>query len=461
LDGEERLDAYIRISRRAAREGESYISPSVQREAIERWASYKGVTILEWHKDEDWSGGTHQRPGLERAVKRCLAGETSGIVSANIDRFSRTTELGLRDLRRLEDAGARLAFVHEDIDTGSVYGKMIYTILLAVAEAFLANVKASWQVAKQRAVKRGAYVSRTPWGYQRNEDSTLSPHPERAPIVEETFRLAAGQSIQAAMAYLEHIAPERRWTTTKVRRLLSQRSYLGETRNGGIVQAGTHEPIVSLAIWEAAQTTPSSRKPAADFPLSGIIACATCEQPMVGSRGGRDAERTYRCAGGLTLSRSPCKRPALITARLLENHIQRVAQNALTGLRAIVGDPEADRLTLLERAVTDAEAELDAFAADLTLRRVLGDRYHNHLQARTHAVERARAAYRSQAREAQESLTLSTADLTRDPELLPVLLRSMFDLILVKPGRGTVTERVRLVPVKAHGTARVASSQGS
>src|SRR3954470_16005817 len=88
------MDGYIRVSRRLGREGPGYISPKVQREAIERWAEYKGIRIAEWHDDEDESGGTHDRPGLARAVERAVSGETGGIVSWKIDRFSRYTEGG-------------------------------------------------------------------------------------------------------------------------------------------------------------------------------------------------------------------------------------------------------------------------------------------------------------------------------------------------------------------------------
>ena len=133
-----------------------------------------------------------------------------------------------------QEAGARLAFVVEDIDTATTYGKMVYTILLSVSEAFLENVKAGWVETKKRAIGRGAYASRTPWGYTRNADSTLSPHPERAPIVAEAFRLAAGDNLQAALAFLRHAAPERNWNATKVRRLLSQRVYLGEIHYGDL-----------------------------------------------------------------------------------------------------------------------------------------------------------------------------------------------------------------------------------
>ena len=145
------MDGYIRVSRRLGREGPGYISPDVQREAIERWAAYKDVEVDEWHVDEDWSGGTHERPGLERAIERATASETGGIVSWKIDRFSRYTEGGLRDLRRLEEAGARLAFVVEDIDTSGPMGKFVYTVMLAMGEYFLDTIKAGWRVAKTRA----------------------------------------------------------------------------------------------------------------------------------------------------------------------------------------------------------------------------------------------------------------------------------------------------------------------
>ena len=122
--GSRPMDGYIRVSRRLGREGPGYIFADVQREAIERWAAYKDVEVDEWHVDEDWSGGTHERPGLERAVDRAVTGrETGGVESWRIDRFSRFTEGGLRDLRRLQEANARLAFVVEDIDTSGPIGQ--------------------------------------------------------------------------------------------------------------------------------------------------------------------------------------------------------------------------------------------------------------------------------------------------------------------------------------------------
>lgn len=454
-----RMDGYIRVSRRMGRAGPAYISPTVQRDAIQRWADYRSVQILAWHVDEDESGGTQSRPGLREAMRRIEARETDGLACWRLNRFARNVAGAIDDMKRIEACGAHLALVEEQIDPTGPFGRFLLTVLLAVATLERDNAVAGFEEAKRRAVARGAYISRTPFGYQRNQDGTLSPHPEQAPIITEAFRLAAGDSLQTAALYLRQTVPARRWTATQTRRLLSGRSYLGDTHNGDLVQRGTHEPLVSRAIWEAAQTTPRARTPSAAFPLSGIARCATCDGPMVGGRAGV-GQRTYRCANTRT---GQCKQGANVTARILEEHVRDEARQLLGGLRATVSHPDTDTLTMLERTIVEAEAELDAFAADMTLRRALGERYHQHLQARIETVEKARAAYREQARAAQEQLTLCAADvLGENDPLYALLLRSMFASILVRPGRGlTIKDRVRLVPFDADGTAGVAGPQGA
>lgn len=452
-----KLDGYIRVSRVAGREGPSYISPSVQREQIERWASYKGVSIGQWHVDEDWSGGASSRPGLDLAVERAVSGQTGGIVSARIDRFSRMTEHGLRDLRRLNEAGARLAFVAEDIDTSSAAGKLVYTIMLAQAEYLLDQIKAQWVAAKTRAVARGAFIGPTPLGYRRREDGTLEPDPKLAPIISEAYRLAAGRNLGDAAAYLRATLPDRRWNMATLRRVLASRVYLGETRNGDMVQPDTHIPLVSRSVWEAAQSSPREKSAPAAFPLTGLARCATCEGPMIAGRGGT-GQRTYRCSNTRSAqvrTELQCPQGATIVADRLESYVREQVAG-LPRPRVVVSDPDSDRLVLLERAIEEAQAELDAFASDLTLRRVLKDRYHQHLQERADALDAATSEYRRAAREATEAESFHALD-PDDPQAFAAMLRGLFSAIIVRPGRGLrVEEKVRLVPLDPHGPAGVA-----
>src|SRR5439155_15952110 len=82
-----RLDGYVRVSRVAGREGDSFISPEVQREKIEACAKLHDAQIIEWHEELDESGAKRNRPKFQEALGRCERGETDGIVVAKLDRF--------------------------------------------------------------------------------------------------------------------------------------------------------------------------------------------------------------------------------------------------------------------------------------------------------------------------------------------------------------------------------------
>src|SRR2546430_7343153 len=85
-----KLDGYIRVSRVVGSEGESFVSPELQRKAIEAYADAKGWTIAAWHEDMDQSGAKLDRPGFQEALDRCRRGETDGVIAARLDRLSRS-----------------------------------------------------------------------------------------------------------------------------------------------------------------------------------------------------------------------------------------------------------------------------------------------------------------------------------------------------------------------------------
>lgn len=87
-----RLDGYIRVSQTRGRGGDSFISPRVQRESIQRWADARGVHIAAWHEDLDQSGGKLNRPGLDAMLARIHTAQTGGLAVAHLDRLSRAGE---------------------------------------------------------------------------------------------------------------------------------------------------------------------------------------------------------------------------------------------------------------------------------------------------------------------------------------------------------------------------------
>lgn len=470
------MDGYIRVSRRMGRGGPGYISPDVQREAIQRWADYKGVELAAWHVDEDQSGGTHDRPGLVAAIERAAQGETGGIVSWKIDRFSRYTEGGLRDLERLESAGARLAFVTEDIDTSGPMGKFVYTIMLAMGAYFLDTIKAGWITSKSRAMSRGVKIGPTPFGYARVKSGPLVPHTEQAPIAREAFKRAARDGLTAAYDYLNANAagtapdpsdertatglsrlqdrPGRTWTVERVRRFLRNRTYLGESRYGEMVKVDAHEPLTTRGTWEAAQPSDAApRRPSATYPLSGLAVCGSCGGPMVGHRAGANL-RSYRCSA--SSNGGDCADPATTVADRLETLVIGTVRDALTDEPGFaVGEVDGTALADAEEVLRTAEGELARFAADGQAYSLLGDGYHAAMESRATAVDEAQATYRTLAASTATARVIPTIEAwdAQTPAELAQGLRAALESVIVQRGRGPIDGRVRIV---AHGSDELA-----
>src|SRR3954465_3562968 len=182
-------DGYVRVSRRAGREGESFISPEVQRKKITEWGRLHGVEIGQWWEELDQSGARRERPMFQQALGRCERGETGGIIVARLDRFARSAVDALESIRRLNDAGARLVSVEDNFDGSTPMGRFAIGILTLIAELELERIKENWSSAISAAVARGVHISgRPPTGYTRASDGRLLLDKRAAPVIAEVFR---------------------------------------------------------------------------------------------------------------------------------------------------------------------------------------------------------------------------------------------------------------------------------
>ena len=457
------MDGYVRVSRVMGREGEGYISPTVQREAIQKWADYKGVEIVAWHVDEDQSGGTQNRPGIRAAIQRVQDGETDGIACWRINRFARNVSEAIEDVTTIHEAGGHLAFIEEDIDPTGPFGGFILTILLAVGELELNNLKASWRTAKTRAHERGAKIGPTPFGYRRQEDGTLTIHEGEAAMVQEAYARAGRDGTTSALTYLEgQTTPReggkldgqaRTWTTSTVRRMLALRIYLGEMRWGNLPPGQFDElRIVDRATWEAAQHNEiQGRTPPRHYPLSGVATCGQCGERLVGGSAGKN-QRTYRCRASLkSWKGARCNAPTNVTARLLEEHVRALLLEQFDGAGEWVQREASDGLADAEAVLLQSERELDDFIADTEgaalLRRV--GRYEQAVGARVDAVEAARRTFKDAASSSAAGLTASPAELLAgdDPAGLAAVARGVLGGLVVRRGRGPLPPRVSLAPL--------------
>lgn len=474
----QRMSAYVRVSRVMGREGESYISPDVQREAVEAWAKSRGVEIVAVDVDEDQSGGTQDRPGLRTAIKRIEDGKSDGIIVHKLNRFARNVRGGIEDIERIRAAGGTIGFVEEGIDPTGPFGEFLLTMLLAVAELELGNVKQSWQVAKDRALDRGVPIGPTPFGYVRAEGTeegspsvgSLLAHPEYGPVVTETFRrAAAGDTLHAALAYIEkHAGDERTWTTTTLRRFLSQTVYLGVIQYGDRIIPDAHEPLTTRAIFDLAnrhEATERARK--GNYTLSGFAVCAGCGDPMVGAGTGSKTGtlRTYRCRNyAKKQAKKDCPAPAMVVASNLEVHVLAAACDAgvmVPTLFAPSGEEtptEVDAVEVAAARVRAARTVLEELEQSTEAQRILGlDRWLAQVEQRKSELQAAEVEYEEASGQAAENVgetldvlmplgqILEAAANGDIPDEAPfIFAKKAIRSLRVKKGKGSLHDRVTI-----------------
>jgi site-specific DNA recombinase len=466
-------DAYIRVSRRAGREGESFISPELQRKKIADWAKLHDVEILEWWEEIDQSGAKVDRPLFQQALARCEAGETGGIVVAKLDRFARSAVDALSAIRRLNDAGARLVSVEDNFDGSTPMGRFAIGILTLIAELELERIKENWSAAVSGAVERGIHISaRPPTGYRRDEKGRLIRDEPAASAITELFRRRArGHSIRLLANWLDEqgIRPATgnpHWSTTGVTQLLHNPVYLGQARSGQYTLDGAHEPLVSRPDFDAAQATRTLLKArdgsiASKALLGGLIRCAGCGHTLkiAGSTSKRTGERypVYYCTG--RYAKGICAARATIRASHVDQYVE---DQVLAALRSDGGPiatavQASQEIEQAAQAVSEAEHELDLFIGNPKLFSLLGEqKFLEGVEVRQRALDEARhrlAELRSQSALASELAdgdlleAWPTLELTERRRLLHGLLERVVLGRADGRGKGSVplAERTQIV----------------
>jgi site-specific DNA recombinase len=177
---------YVRVSRVGKREGDSFLSPELQRQSIDRVCQRERLELIEVLEELDRSGGDAARPLWNQAIERVERGEIGAIVVWNLDRFSRSLLDALDALDRIERAGGRL------YSEEGAAGKLERSILFAVAEHQRDKIRDNFRRADASAIERGIHIaSRVPTGYSRDAKTRrLSPN-EFAPVIVGLFERRA------------------------------------------------------------------------------------------------------------------------------------------------------------------------------------------------------------------------------------------------------------------------------
>jgi site-specific DNA recombinase len=356
----------VRVSQVNGREGDSFASPSEQRDRIVAACERDGLPLIEVFEERDISGGKSldARPGLGPAVEAIEAGNAEVIAAAYFDRLFRSMTVQAEVVERVERAGGQVLAVDVGRVTNGSAGQWLSgTMLGAVSEYQRRTAAERSAEAQARAVARGVLPwPNVPPGYLRGEDGRLQPDPETASIVADAFRMRAdGATITEVRAFLAANGIQRSYHG--VGSMLASRVYLGEIHFGKLENLSAHPAIVDAGTFRRVQGVRVSRgrRAKSDRLLArlGVLRCGSCGARMVVGTAHYGQYGLYRCP-----PTGDCKRRVTISAELVEKIVTDRVRAALADVegRASVEDTAREAAAELERAQEALDFAIQGFA---------------------------------------------------------------------------------------------------
>jgi DNA invertase Pin-like site-specific DNA recombinase len=135
-------------------------STDTQAFALREYAERRGFEVAGEYRDEGISGSKDSRPALDRLTKDARARKFDVVIVARFDRFARSVSHLLRALEEFNHLGINFISLSESVDTSTPMGKMIFTVLGAVAELERNLIKERVQMGISRARKQGKRLGR-------------------------------------------------------------------------------------------------------------------------------------------------------------------------------------------------------------------------------------------------------------------------------------------------------------
>ncbi|HKV38995.1 MAG TPA: recombinase family protein [Blastocatellia bacterium] len=124
-----RAGVYARVS--TSNHGQD---PKVQLREIAEYCGRRGWTVVDEYVDVGISGAKEKRPELDRLLADAHRRRFDAIVVWKFDRFARSVSHLLRALETFQALGIEFVSLTEGVDTSTPTGKMVFTVLGAVAE---------------------------------------------------------------------------------------------------------------------------------------------------------------------------------------------------------------------------------------------------------------------------------------------------------------------------------------
>lgn len=157
--------AYIRVSTTGQ-------NSAGQRREINRWLKGNGIDDVQWFVDKE-TGDHLERKAFGKLQEAIFNGEVKTVVCWKLDRLSRSLRDGINVLCDWCDRGLRVVSVTQQIDFNGTVGKMIASVLFAVAEMEQETRRERQRAGIEAARERGVYRGRKPGSTKANPKKAM------------------------------------------------------------------------------------------------------------------------------------------------------------------------------------------------------------------------------------------------------------------------------------------------
>jgi DNA invertase Pin-like site-specific DNA recombinase len=175
--------------------------PTMQTRELREYAQRRGWTVTSEYVDIGISGTKETRPQLDLLMADAHRGRFDAVVVWKFDRFARSVSHLLRALESFKAQGVEFVSYSEQLDTSTPAGKLVFTVLGAVAELerslIVERVKAGLRNARAKGKKLGrprVYLDRHRIATLRAEGLSWAKIAERLGVGEGTVYRAAQAS---------------------------------------------------------------------------------------------------------------------------------------------------------------------------------------------------------------------------------------------------------------------------
>ena len=261
-------------TRKSSEEGleQDFNSLHAQREACAAYvmsqASEGWHLIPDEYDDGGISGGTLERPGLQRLLADIEAGRIDIVVVYKVDRLTRSLLDFSKLVETFDKAEVSFVSVTQSFNTTTSMGRLTLNMLLSFAQ-FEREVTAERIRDKIAASKaKGMWMGGVPPIGYRPDGRSLAIVEEHASIIRHVFEryiaLGCVRSVALELQENDTLVPRRKTTTGRsigggffsrgqVYKILANPTYVGEIHHHGKVHAGNHSAIIEREKWEQAQ----------------------------------------------------------------------------------------------------------------------------------------------------------------------------------------------------------------